>query len=216
MKADIVNIPVSEVFEKREGCPLCTMRDALEARVVDYITGAALMEPDVRLETNDRGFCERHFGMLLQKKNRLGVALLLESHLAEVDKKVFGGRFGRKKAADSCFVCDKVDRAARPMLTTVCRLYETEPESRELFASQECRSLPHSGELVELSAGMNKRYGPDFAEAAAGLCRSYLTALRRDVTHFTKMFDYRNHAADWGNSKDAIERAVWWLTGRKP
>ena len=32
------------------------------------------------------------------------------------------------------------------------------------------------------------------------------------------MYDYRNNTADadWGNSKDSIERSVWYLTTRKP
>lgn len=28
------------------------------------------------------------------------------------------------------------------------------------------------------------------------------------------MFDYRNNGGDWGNSKDSIERAISYLTGR--
>ena len=30
------------------------------------------------------------------------------------------------------------------------------------------------------------------------------------------MFDYRNAGGDWGNSKDAIERAIQYLTARVP
>ena len=32
------------------------------------------------------------------------------------------------------------------------------------------------------------------------------------------MFDYRNNGAeaDWGNAKDSIERAIWFLTTREP
>ena len=58
----------------------------------------------------------------------------------------------------------------------------------------------------------------DFTKAAAQLCRNYLTELRGDVSHFCKMFDYRNNGedADWGNSRDSIERAVWFLTSREP
>jgi hypothetical protein len=29
------------------------------------------------------------------------------------------------------------------------------------------------------------------------------------------MFDYRNEGADWGNSRDSIERSVEFLTGEK-
>ena len=61
---------------------------------------------------------------------------------------------------------------------------------------------------------MSKKTAPDFAKAAAALCRTYLTGLRGDVSHFCRMFDYRNKNADWGNSKDAIERSIAWLTGR--
>ena len=52
MHDSLVTIPVSEVFEPREGCPLCRLRDTLEQRVVEYITGAAMMEPDIRIQTN--------------------------------------------------------------------------------------------------------------------------------------------------------------------
>ncbi len=33
MREDICTIPISEVFEPKEGCPICRMRDTLENRV---------------------------------------------------------------------------------------------------------------------------------------------------------------------------------------
>ena len=38
-----LHIPISEVFEPRDGCPICRMRDMLEDRMATYITGAAMM-----------------------------------------------------------------------------------------------------------------------------------------------------------------------------
>ena len=113
MHDSLVTIPVSEVFEPREGCPLCRLRDTLEQRVVEYITGAAMMEPDIRIQTNKQGFCHHHFEQMLKQRNRLSVALMLESHLNELDKQVFAGlpiigksgvNQGRSagQAADSC------------------------------------------------------------------------------------------------------------------
>ena len=52
MREDICSIPISEIFEPKDGCPFCRMRDMLEDRMATYITGAAMMEPDVRVETN--------------------------------------------------------------------------------------------------------------------------------------------------------------------
>ena len=229
MRNDITSIPVSEVFEPRCGCPVCRMRDRLEERVVEYITGAAMMEPDVRTETNRQGFCITHYRQMLGRRNRLGVALMLESHLAETEKRVFarlplvgksGGRQAKSagKAAESCFVCSQVEWGMERMLATVCRLYGTEREFRELFEEQEMLCLPHFSRLTTTAAGMDKRWRDEFIKAASTLSRRQIAALQEDVHHFTEMFDYRNTGedADWGNSRDSIERAVAYLTSREP
>ena len=137
MRDNIYTIPVSEVFEPKCGCPICRMRDMLEKRCIEYIMGAAMMEPDIRIETNKAGFCTDHFQMMLGQKNRLSLALMLESHLDEMEKQVFSGvpllgksagRQGKDagRAAESCFVCRQVDWAMERMLASVCRLWEQE------------------------------------------------------------------------------------------
>ncbi len=230
MRQDITTIPVSDVFEPRDGCPICRMRDLLEQRVAEYITGAAMMEPDVRIETNRLGFCFDHYRLILKQRNRLGVALMLESHLAELEQHVFEGlpllgKSGRKqaKSADertaTCFLCQQVDWAMERMLATVCRLWETEEDFRRLFAEQPSLCLPHFTQLVNAAAtGMSKKRVGEFAKTAGALSRRTLSELHGDVSHFCKMFDYRNsgEAADWGNSRDAVERAVQYLTSRLP
>lgn len=231
MRADITNIPISEVFDPKEGCPICRMRNLLEQRMAEYITGAAMMEPDIRIETNRLGFCYNHFGMILKQRNRLGVALILESHLEELEKSIFknglplvgkNGKAQAKKAAartETCFICDKVNWAMDRMLATVCRLWESERDFRQLFDEQEALCLPHFTTLITAAEkNMNKHVIADFSKAAAALSEQYLQTLRADVSHFCKMFDYRNSggASDWGNSRDSVERAVWFLTSRDP
>ena len=230
MRDDITSIPISEVFEPRDGCPICRLRNTLEDRVVEYITGAAMMEPDVRIETNKQGFCIDHYRMMLKKRNRLGVALILESHLDEMEKRIYAGPplLGKSaknqaksagQATGTCFVCGQLDWARERMLATVCRLWETEKDFRILFEEQPALCLPHFSVLAETAAkSINKKNVPDFVKAAAALSRKTLQELRGDVSHFCKMFDYRNSGenADWGNSRDAVERAVWYLTTRQP
>ena len=92
MRYDITNIPVAEMFEQRDGCPICRIRNMLEERAVEYITGAAMMEPDIRMETNKQGFCLEHYRQMLKKRNRLSIALMLESHLDEVAQSRLSGR----------------------------------------------------------------------------------------------------------------------------
>lgn len=230
MRYDITNIPVTEVFEEGDGCPICRLRNKLEERAVEYITGAAMMEPDIRIETNKQGFCLSHYRMMLARRNRLSVALMMESHLDEMEKQVFAGlpivgKGSRKqaksagKAAETCYVCGQLDGAMDKMLATVCRTWEAQREFRELFEKQDCLCLPHFSALVAASTGsMSKKEQPYFAKAASKLARQYLTELRADVHHFCEMYDYRNNTADadWGNSKDSIERAIWYLTTREP
>lgn len=230
MREDITSIPVSEVFEPKDGCPICRMRDLLEKRVAEYITGAAMMEPDVRIETNRLGFCIDHYRLILKQRNRLGVALMLESHLAEMEKEVFKGapiigKSGRKQAKSAsertvtCFLCQQVDWAMERMLATVCRLWENEEDFRKLFSEQPSLCLPHFTTLVSVAeSGMSKKRVPEFAKATSELSRKTLSELHDDVAHFCKMFDYRSSSegADWGNSRDAVERAVQYLTTRMP
>ncbi|MBO5928479.1 MAG: hypothetical protein J6Q42_00480 [Clostridia bacterium] len=230
MRADITNIPISEVFEPKEGCPICRMRNMLEKRMAEYITGAAMMEPDVRIETNRLGFCIDHFRDIMKQRNRLGVALILESHLAEIEQDVFQGvpifgKSGKKQAKDAekqqktCFICQQVDWAMERMLATVCRLWENEDDFRQLFSEQEALCLPHFSLLVQTAeTAINKKHIGDFSKAASALSKQYMTTLQEDISHFCKMFDYRNSGedADWGNSRDAVERAVWFLTSRQP
>ena len=84
MKDSIYTIPLSEVLEPKDGCPICRLRNILEDRCLEYIMGAAMMEPDIRIETNREGFCFPHFERMLKAKNRLSLALMLESRLAYV------------------------------------------------------------------------------------------------------------------------------------
>ncbi len=229
MRYDITNIPVAEVFEEGDGCPICRLRNRLEKRAVEYITGAAMMEPDIRIETNRKGFCLTHYRSILGQRNRLSVALMMESRLEELEEQIFTGlpllgKNPKKQAKDAaqrlctCFVCDQMEDAMEKMLATVCRTWEGQRDFRNLFERQDCLCLPHFAALVEASAGaMSKKAQPDFAKAASQLARSYMTTLREDVHHFCRMYDHSNAGNnDWGNSKDSIERAVWYLTTREP
>ena len=89
MKPNITTIPITELFTDTDGCPICRMHRMLEEQYVEYITGAAMMAPDVRVKTNRVGFCHRHFSMMVNNGPRLSNALLLQTHIDELRKKVF-------------------------------------------------------------------------------------------------------------------------------
>jgi hypothetical protein len=222
MRYDITNIPVAEVFEEGDGCPICRLRNMLEKRAIEYITGAAMMEPDIRQETNRKGFCHTHFKSLLKQQKRLPLALMLESHLAEVEKTAFATGLGgkRKKVKEtkpSCYMCESIDGNMERFASNICRLWENEKDFRQLYGEQPMLCLPHCRLLTEASFELPKKQQKEFAAVTAELTAGYLKELQNDVSHFCKMFDYRNNTPnkDWGNSKDSIERTVQFLTGEK-
>ena len=69
MKEKIYTIPVNEAFSEDCECPLCHLEKKLESDAVDYTLGAAMMEPDYRILSNELGFCRRHCSMLIRKHN---------------------------------------------------------------------------------------------------------------------------------------------------
>lgn len=229
MRESLISIPISEVFEPKCGCPLCRMHDTLESRCVEYIMGAAMMEPDIRVETNKQGFCAEHYGMLLSQRNRLSLALMLETHLREVRDTVFEkpGLFDRgaearqkrsERMAGSCFVCGNVGRVMDNLVDTMFGLYRKEEDFRRLFAEQEYICLPHYRQLAALiPVKLPKKEQSDFFDVLDGLVRRSLDALCEDVSHYCSMYDYRNSGknADWGNARDSIERAILFLTSKE-
>ena len=92
----IYTIPVNEAFEASRdhpecGCPVCALYNLLEDNELDLILGASMMEPDVRIKTNEQGFCRTHYDMMFVRKNRLGMALTLESHINDLIKETKSG-----------------------------------------------------------------------------------------------------------------------------
>ena len=83
MKYHIDTIPVWDAMKRDGECLLCALERKTELDEAERYLGASVMEPDVRIQVNRKGFCRRHHGMLYGMSNRLGHALMLESHTIE-------------------------------------------------------------------------------------------------------------------------------------
>jgi hypothetical protein len=215
----IYTIPVNEAFDLYSGCPHCALYKKLEDNELDIILGAAMMEPDTRIQTNLEGFCGRHFDMMFNLKNRLGLALMIESHLSEnINKMLRGGLAGKpknkklEKNQDSCYVCSRINHKLTKMLETTALLWESERDFKEKLANQPYFCVQHFAAL--LTAGeytLHKRVYPEYADACRKVMTSYSEKLLADVSWFVKKFDYNYHDEPWGDSKDAVERAIRFL-----
>ena len=220
-------IPVNEAFEASAkdpacGCPLCSLYRKLEEDELDLILGASMMEPDVRIKTNESGFCRTHYDMMFVRKNRLGMALTLESHLNELANEIrdggFGGGQGNKpikrigELECNCYVCSRIDYNFEHMVDTAVWLWESDEEFAPKLKAQPYFCLPHYKKLLAYGQKrLGKKKQPDFSRACAAVVEGYMKTLSEDVSWFCKKFDYRYKDEPWNNSKDAVERSIKFL-----
>lgn len=83
MKYHIDTIPIWDAAKLDGECLLCALERRTELGEAERYLGASVMEPDVRIRVNEKGFCRKHHAMLFTMSNRLGHALMLESHMIE-------------------------------------------------------------------------------------------------------------------------------------
>ncbi len=227
----IYTIPVNEAFEASQadpacGCPFCTLYRKLEENELDLILGASMMEPDVRIRTNELGFCKTHYDMMFTRKNRLGMALMLESHLNQLRSETEGKGFAAlkgvgvepmkrlEKLEGSCYVCGRIEFSLTKMFETAVLLWDQDSAFREKLRAQPYICLPHYRMFVEFGrSGLPKKRFPDFYKEVSTVVNTYFDSLREDVSWFCKKFDYRYDAEPWGNAKDAVERAIKFTSG---
>lgn len=205
------------------------MESMLENRYIDFITGDAMMEPAIRINTNKQGFCHHHFSMMFKKGQKLPNALILESHLQEIIDKLMPKKISGKpdkKQLDaiknelgSCYVCDRIESDMHHLTSTVFAEWQKGEEFYRLYKEQPFICLKHYNFLMNdalSKGGIPSKKLSDFYADTALLTKNYLLLLKEDITHFCSMFDYRNKGNDFGKSVDAIERSIEFLTGNKP
>lgn len=226
MKENICTIPINDIFKPKDGCPMCRMEKMLEEQYVEFITGDAMMEPNIRIETNDKGFCKEHFNQMIRFGKKLPNALMLETHLQEYIDKCFAkppkGKPDKKqletleKLQSTCYVCDRIEHDMYHLMSTVFVEWQKGEEFRRLYKEQPYICLKHYIFILKAAQeknGIPTKMMPDFYSDTYNLTQSYMKELKNDITHFCSMYDYRNRGGDWGNSKDSIERSVAFLTG---
>ncbi len=216
MKEKIYEIPVNEAFEKDCECAVCALEQALEENTVDFLLGPSMMEPDYRTQTNQKGFCRRHLRLLFRAQNKLPLALMLDTHVAELaknlDKK---GLFSKKEPPrPTCAACDKMNFVMDKYLDVIFYLWKTKPGFAETVEGSRGFCMPHYRLLSQAAARfLSKKDAADFCRRLTAVQKRELLRLREEIHWFTQKFDYKNEDKPWGTSKDAPIRTVEKLGG---
>lgn len=236
----IYTIPVNESYEADSDCPLCLLAKKAETDYLDYYLGPSLMEPDTRKITNKTGFCPNHMGKLNKaEKSRLGLGLMLHTHLKDFNEDInkemkaaapgkaslLKGRSSEYKGklnalADkidkriaSCPICEKIDYSMDRYTEVIMYLFSHDPDFRTKFSKARSHCLPHTSLLLRTaSSKLSQNDAADFVTLLADNNASAFSTLIDDVEWFTLKFDYRNNDKPWGNSKNAIQRSMRFLS----
>jgi hypothetical protein len=234
MAEQLYTIPINEAFEEYDGCPMCRLRSKLETQSLNYIMGAAMMEPDIRIVTNRRGFCRTHFHKMLGMGNRLSLALMLESHLDSVaalfpeEEAKKPGKLGKLKKYDgdspaaamleqtkSCYVCQRAADFEQKYISNVIYIWKKDPEFREKLKKQPYFCLEHAALLLEEGKkDLSEANYLSFSQDILDLCRKELLALRQQVHAFTRSFDHENAGKPLSQeARYSVEDSVAFLSG---
>lgn len=228
MKEQLYTIPVNDAFDADCECPICSMYKDLENDAIEFTLGPSYMEDDIRAETDKTGFCQNHIKKLYTHKNRLGLALMLHTHMKKTTKDIAkyakhpapkGGLFGKKesspvssyadKISRECYICNRIQPIFERYIATVFHCYKNDEDFQKKVSDGKGFCLKHYGLLTEMAPKyLSGKQLNDFIET---LNNSYLTNIKRvmaDLEWFIDKFDYRNENEPWKNSKDALPRSI--------
>ncbi len=243
MKERIYTIPVNDAFDADCECSLCYLEEKTINDLVVYFMGPAMMESDVRLVTNEKGFCSEHLAAMYNlQENRLALGLMLHTHMVNLSsdlnkrlekssKPSVGGKLlgkgsdirpGLLKLADriegridACAICDRLDYTMGRYMDVILWQYFEEEVFRRKFEAVKGFCLPHLALLLRgVTKHLNSRQAEAFVKVLVKIQNASMDELTGDIEWFTQKFDYKNQDKPWGNSRDAIPRTIRKLQGR--
>ena len=230
----IHTIPVLDALRDPQGCAFCVMMANLEKSAIQFMMGPSYMEDDVRMQTNKIGFCKHHMDAMYKHQNRLGLALMLHTHMQQINKDVAniinkrlpapffgkdpGGVVTRLKnhlltTHDGCYVCRKVENTFAKYMDTFFHLWSRGGEEALLIAGQKGYCLPHFIQMLTKSEGLGRSKREAFLDQILPIWQQFTSEMEEDLSWFIQKFDHRNSDAPWKNSKDALPRAMALLGG---
>lgn len=236
MKQHIDTIPVWDAYKTDCECPLCVLEQKNETNYVDSFMGGSVMEPAVRIEVNKKGFCGRHFKLMLGNSNRLGVALMAHTYLKETMARLGeakmavnqaparGGLFSKKAPVggsdltditSTCVLCDRLRQTMDRYVYTLVYMWKHESGFRAQFSASKGMCLKHYAEV--LKACGEQLSGAELAQFTSALNKlqiENMARLEQEIEWFTLKFDHKNKDKPWGNSKDSLDRTIEKLRGR--
>jgi hypothetical protein len=221
---------VHDAYDRGGECPLCDLYDAVEASSLSSLTHSRVMEPSVRVRTNDRGFCPAHLAMLYRGENKLGLGLMLHTHLQEripgienaLDAIAAGQRQrDRDRAAaalsallSTCYLCELLETDMKRYRFTILYLWQKDAEFRPRYRASRGFCIRHFVEILnEAEHSMRSQRLSEWLQETVPLMKGSLGAVERDLYAFTQLHHDANRGLGTEEERTALGRALQKLAG---
>lgn len=216
-------------FQENCECPLCAMHHTLEVNAINYTMGPSYMEDDNRSMTDKKGFCTMHLEKLYKHQNRLGLALMLHTHmektikdvekLSKTAKPAKAGLFKKtektqlqeylEELQESCFICDRINDTFERYYATIFHLFQNNDEFLPVLKGCQGFCNEHYKQLLDRASKHLSGYHLDsFLSIVNELYIKNLSRVRDELEWFIDKFDYENAEKPWGTSQDALPRSL--------
>jgi hypothetical protein len=232
---------VHDAYAEHGECPLCSLMDSAEKTCLVSFQGSRVMEPNVRVQTNKMGFCPDHYRKLYRGENKLGLSLVVHTHLQEKLPRLAAALEGAVKEAEAALSRKSKDAGARPLdpilrfldemrescficgllavdldryLFTIVYLWKQDPGFREVLRASRGFCLVHVRRLFEYARdALKARELAGFLEDVVPLMTGSLARLEREIFGFTQLFHDSNRSLGSDAERTALARTLQKLSG---
>ena len=240
MKQQIHTMPVVEAFQSGDECPFCYLHRDADQRAIRFFAGpsASYMEPEIRKITTRTGFCEGHTKKLYDYGNRLGSALMVQTHYADLleelhaqledfeipKKRLFPSKKENKtpfwqhlqERTAHCAICDQVEDSMDRHYQVFFSLLK-EAEFCRMLEESKGFCIPHFAQLLQLA----EKHLPQskanwFYPTVYRVMEQNMVRVKEDLDLFIQKHDYRFVGTDWKNSRDSLQRSMQKLNSGHP
>lgn len=221
MQYHIQTTPIWDAFKSDCECPLCKIYTTTSERLVLQYLNEAVMEPEFRVKVNKRGFCSKHILDLYNGKNKLGLALQLNTRTEKIKELITNVKDYKQAlkqakilsdSLETCVICDTISDMMTRYAQTIAMMFVQEKEFPTLFNKTKGFCIPHYVLLLENSDKAGKLV-ESFLTNLVTLQRDNLTRINRDTELFTNQFDYRNSGSTTIAGNTTIPSAINKLKG---
>ena len=225
---------VHDAYSDPGECPLCLLERDAERTYLRSFQHSRVMEPNVRVQTNSKGFCRDHLGKLYDGENKLGLGLVVHTHLqylrtvveAELDSllKSAGGRKGKDRAAaesaslskrrGTCFICGLLEADMQRYVVTILYLWSRDPEFPPVFRASRGFCIPHFAQALGQAATLMRsdRLARWLADTIP-LMKESLESLDGDLRAFTQLHQAGSAAPGSDAERSALARTLQKIAG---